>query len=39
LEDVEYLAGRADPRATPLDDRTRRKVTRSIVERISININ
>jgi integrase/recombinase XerD len=36
LEDVQYLAGHADPRTTRLYDRRRRKVTRNIVERISI---
>jgi integrase/recombinase XerD len=36
LEGVQYLAGHADPRATRLYDRRRRKVTRNIVERISI---
>jgi site-specific recombinase XerD len=36
LEDVQHLAGHADPRTTRLYDRRRRKVTRSIVERISI---
>jgi site-specific recombinase XerD len=36
LEDVQHLAGHADPRTTRLDDRRRRKMTRSIVERISI---
>jgi integrase len=38
LEDVQYLAGHADPRTTRLYDRRKRKVTRNIVERISINI-
>jgi integrase/recombinase XerD len=38
LEDVQYLAGHADPRTTRLYDRRRRKVTRNIVERISINV-
>jgi integrase/recombinase XerD len=38
LEDVQYLAGHADPRTTRLYDRRRRKVTRNIVERISISI-
>ena len=37
-EDVQYLAGHADPRTTRLYGRRRRKVTRHIVERISINI-
>lgn len=36
LEDVQYLAGHADPRTTRLYDRRGRKVTRNIVERISI---
>jgi integrase/recombinase XerD len=36
LEDVQYLAGHADPRTTRLYDRRRRKITRNIVERISI---
>ena len=36
LEDVQYLAGRAEPRTTGLYDRRQKKVTRNIVERISI---
>ena len=36
LEDVQYLAGHADPRTTRLYDRRQRKVTRNTVERISI---
>lgn len=36
LEDVQHLAGHADPRTTRLYDRRRRDVTRNIVERISI---
>jgi len=36
LEDVQLLAGHADPRTTRLYDRRRRRVTRNIVERISI---
>lgn len=36
LEDVQYLAGHADPRTTRIYDRRRRKVTRNTVERISI---
>jgi len=36
LDDVQYLAGHADPRTTRLYDRRRRQVTRNIVERISI---
>jgi integrase/recombinase XerD len=36
LEDVQYLAGHSNPRATQIYDRRRRRVTRNIVERISI---
>lgn len=36
LEDVQNLAGHADPRTTRLYDRRGRKVTRNIVERISV---
>jgi integrase/recombinase XerD len=36
LEDVQHLAGHADPRTTRLYDRRRKSVTRNIVERISI---
>lgn len=36
LEDVQLLAGHADPRTTRLYDRRHRRVTRNIVERISI---
>lgn len=36
LEDVQHLAGHADPRTTRLYDRRRRTVTRNIVERISV---
>lgn len=36
LEDVQYLAGHADPRTTRLYDRRHKSVTRNIVERISI---
>jgi len=36
LEDVQYLAGHASPTTTRIYDRRRRKVTRNIVERISI---
>ncbi len=35
LEDVQYLAGHAEPRTTGLYDRRQKKVTRNIVERIS----
>lgn len=36
LEDVQYLAGHADPRTTRLYDRRKKRVTRNIVERISV---
>lgn len=36
LEDVQRLAGHSDPRTTRLYDRRQKKVTRNIVERISI---
>ncbi len=36
LEDVQYLAGHSSPRTTRLYDRRQKKVTRNIVERISI---
>jgi site-specific recombinase XerD len=36
LEDVQYLAGHADPRTTRLYDRRQRKVSRNVVERISV---
>jgi len=36
LEDVQRLAGHAEPRTTALYDRRQKKVTRNIVERISI---
>ena len=36
LEDVQHLAGHADPRTTRLYDRRQRQITRNIVERISI---
>ena len=36
LEDVQYLAGHADSRTTKVYDRRHRKITRNIVERISI---
>lgn len=36
LEDVQRLAGHADPRTTRLYDRRDKKVTRNVVERISV---
>ena len=36
LEDVQYLAGHASPRTTQIYDRRRRRVTRNVVERISV---
>src|SRR4051812_27072928 len=36
LEDVQYLAGHSEPRTTALYDRRQKRVTRNIVERISI---
>ena len=36
MEDVQHLAGHADPRTTRLYDRRQKKITRNIVERISI---
>ena len=36
LEDVQRLAGHADPRTTRLYDRRDKKITRNIVERILI---
>jgi integrase len=36
LEDVQRLAGHADPRTTRLYDRRNKQVTRNVVERISI---
>ena len=36
LEDVQYLVGHAHPRTTQIYDRRRRRVTRNIVERISV---
>jgi integrase/recombinase XerD len=36
LDEVQYLAGHSDPRTTRLYDRRQKKVTRNIVERISI---
>jgi integrase/recombinase XerD len=36
MEDVQYLAGHAEPRTTGLYDRRKKRVTRNIVERIPI---
>jgi site-specific recombinase XerD len=36
LEDVQNLAGHADPRSTRLYDRRQKKVMRSVVDRISV---
>ncbi len=36
LEDVQNLAGHADPRTTRLYDRRQKRITRNIVERISV---
>ena len=36
LEDVQYLAGHSEPRTTAIYDRRQKRVTRNIVERISI---
>ncbi len=36
MEDVQDLAGHADPRTTRLYDRRQRRVSRNIVERISV---
>jgi integrase/recombinase XerD len=36
LEEVQHLAGHADPRTTRLYDRRQRKVTRNLVERITV---
>ncbi len=36
LEDVQHLAGHSDPRTTRLYDRRQRRITRNIVERISV---
>jgi site-specific recombinase XerD len=38
LEDVQYLLGHADPRTTGLYDRRAKRVTRNIVERISVGV-
>ena len=36
IEDVQLLAGHAEPRTTRLYDRKHKSITRNIVERISI---
>ena len=36
LEDVQYLAGHANPKTTQIYDRRRQRVTKNIVERISV---
>jgi len=36
MEDVQYLAGHAEPRTTTRYDRRKKRVTRNIVERIPI---
>lgn len=36
IEDVQHLAGHADPRTTMLYDRRKKAITRNIVERISV---
>jgi integrase/recombinase XerD len=36
LDDVQYLAGHSSPRTTKLYGRRQKKVTRNIVERLSI---
>jgi site-specific recombinase XerD len=36
MEDVQYLGGHAEPQTTKLYDQWQEKVTRNIVERISI---
>ena len=36
LEDVQRLAGHADPRTSRLYDRRQKKITRNIVQRIAI---
>jgi integrase/recombinase XerD len=38
LDDVQFLAGHASPRTTRLYDRRQKRVTRNIVERISITV-
>ena len=36
MEDVQYLAGHSNPQTTQIYDQRRRRVTRNIVERISV---
>ena len=36
MEDVQYLAGHSNSQTTQIYDRRRRRVTRNIVERISV---
>jgi integrase/recombinase XerD len=36
LEEVQHLAGHADPKTTRLYDRRQKKVMRSVVDRISV---
>jgi integrase/recombinase XerD len=36
LDEVQHLAGHADPRTTRLYDRRQKRVTRNVVERISV---
>ena len=36
LEDIQYLAGHANPKTTQIYDRRQKRVTRNIVERISV---
>ena len=36
MEDVQYLAGHSNPQTTQIYDRRRRRVTRNIIERISV---
>lgn len=38
LDDMQHLAGHASPRTTRLYDRRQKKVTRNIVERISVGV-
>ena len=38
IDEVQYLAGHADSRTTALYDRRKKRVTRNIVERISVRV-